>query len=312
MTFAFNQATRLYTPIIAGIAGPSKSGKTFSALRVAVGLANGGKIAMINTEGPNGHQYAELFKYDICDFPAPFSMKRYTEAIKDVASIHPAVVIIDSMSHAHEGQGGLLDQHESELDRMAGNDFKKRDRMTWAAWVKPKADETEMINSLLQVDFHLILCFRAKEKIKIVKGKDPVDLGWRPIASDRIHFETAFTLILPPNSKGTPDMTSEGSELRNPFDKMVQAKQLDENLGKQLLEWAKGGVTKQPSSKPEDIAAETKAFTEKCIEVGMSTAEIAGMKKHIWKQAPTKAELQWVIGSFTDWFDEFIEAQKAA
>lgn len=301
MAFAFNPATRLYTPIIAGIAGPSKSGKTFSALRIAVGLANGGKIAMINTEGPNGHQYAELFKYDICDFAPPFSMKRYSEAIRDVASIHPAVVIIDSMSHAHEGTGGLLDQHEAELDRLAGNDYKKRDKMTWAAWVKPKADETAMINALLQVDFHLILCFRAKEKIKIVKGKDPIDLGWRPIASDRIHFETAFTLILPPNSKGTPDMTNEGSELRNPFDKMIQAKQLDEQLGKELLGWANGG-----KPKPEDLTEEAKAFSNKCKDLALSDNDIKEFKMYLFKTAPTKAELRAVIDGFNDKYDQWV------
>lgn len=312
MSFTFSKAMRLSNPIIAGIAGPSKSGKTFSALRMAVGLANGGKIAMINTEGPNGHQYAELFQYDICDFTPPFSMKRYSEVIKDVSSIHPSVVIIDSMSHAHEGEGGLLDQHESELDRMAGNDYKKREKMTWAAWVKPKADETAMINSLLQVDFHLILCFRAKEKIKIIKGKDPIALGWRPIASDRIHFETAFTLILPPNSKGTPDMTNEGSELRSPFDKMIQAKQLDEQLGKSIAEWAKGGATPPPKNNQEDMAAEKELFALKCVELALSETDIAALKKFLFKKAPTKAELKAVNDNFADHFDKFIEGQTQA
>jgi hypothetical protein len=32
----------------------------------------------------------------------------------------------------------------------------------------------------------VILCFRAKEKIKIVKGAEPIDLGWQPIASESI------------------------------------------------------------------------------------------------------------------------------
>ena len=252
MGFTFKPASRVQTPIIVGLAGPSKSGKTFSALRIAKGLANGGKIAMINTEGPRGHQYADVFEYEKCDLTEPFSTKRYTEAIKAAQDFNPAVLIIDSMSHAHEGIGGMLDQHESELDRMAGQDFKKRDRMTWAAWVKPKADEASMINSMLQVKFHIVLCFRAKEKIKIVKGQEPQDLGWRPIASDRIHFETAFTLILPPNSKGTPDLSMTGSELRSPFDTMIKAVQINETLGKQLAEWSAGGTAPQATTKPAD------------------------------------------------------------
>ena len=97
-----------------------------------------------------------------------------------------------------------------------------------------------MINAMLQMDCYIILCFRAKEKLKLVKGKDPEPLGWQPIASDRIHYETAFTLILPPGSKGTPDMSAIGSELREPYDTMVTGKTIDEELGRKLAKWAEG------------------------------------------------------------------------
>jgi hypothetical protein len=147
--------------------------------------------------------------------------------------------------------------------------------MTWAAWVKPKADEANMINSMLQVKFHIVLCFRAKEKIKIIKGQDPQDLGWRPIASDRIHFETAFTLILPPNSKGTPDLSMTGSELRSPFDTMIKATQLNETLGKQLAEWSAGGTSPQEPAKQS--ADPTPAQPEK-TPLAATSASGGGLK----------------------------------
>ncbi len=246
--FTFRPAIREMIPVIIGLAGPSKSGKTMSAHRLAVGLAQGGKVAMINTEGPKGHQYADDFKYVAVDMEEPFSMKRYTEAIKAAAEIKPAVLIVDSMSHAHEGIGGMLMQHEAELDRMAGENYEKRNKLTWAAWVKPKQDEAVMINTMLQMRCHIILAFRAKEKIRIVKGKEPEDLGWQPIASDRIHFETAFTLILPPHSVGTPDLAA--SEFRTPYDKMIKAEQLNEDLGKRLAEWAIGGNGQKKTPPP--------------------------------------------------------------
>ena len=81
---------------------------------------------------------------------------------------------------------------------------------------------------------------RAKEKIKIVKGKDPVDLGWQPIIGDRVAFETIFTLTLPPHSKGVPDLAV--SEMREPFDSLIPLdQQLDEKIGVALAEWAAGG-----------------------------------------------------------------------
>jgi len=247
MAYIYKKAVREQTPVIVGLAGPSKSGKTYSALRLAQGMAQGGKIVMINTEGKRGHQYADKFDYLATDLSEPYTMTSYKEAIQAAAEIKPAVCIIDSMSHAHEGIGGMLDQHEKELDRLAkGGSFEKRQKLTWAAWIKPKADEANMVNVMLQQDFHIILCFRAKEKIKIIQGKQPKDLGWQPIASDRISFETAFTLILPPNSKGTPDLTEQGSELREPFDTMIKPVQINEALGTQIAQWSDGGHKTNP------------------------------------------------------------------
>lgn len=263
--FVFRPAIREQIPMIIGLAGPSKSGKTLSAHRLAVGLAQGGQVAMINTEGPKGHQYADKFKYVKVDMDEPFSMKRYLEAIKAAAEIKPSVLIIDSMSHAHEGIGGMLDQHESELDRMAGNDYKKRERMTWAAWTRPKADEAIMINTMLQMRCHIVLCFRGKEKIKIVKGQQPIDMGWQPIASDRIHFETAFTLILPPHSRGTPDLSV--SEFREPYDTMVKNEQLNEGLGERLAEWAKGKDSLRVSAGNSEAKQYLKSIQDSLVRV---------------------------------------------
>lgn len=283
MSYTFRPAVRVETPVIIGLAGPSKSGKTYSAMRLAIGLAQGGKIAMINTEGPRGHQYANApFKYDACDLKEPFSMKSYEEAIKEAGKFNPAVLIIDSMSHAHEGVGGMLDQHESILDQKAGNDFAKRDKLTWFAWVKPKKDEASMINTMLQQKFHIILCFRAKEKLKIVRGKEPENLGWRPIASDRIHYETAITLILPPSSKGKPDLSEKGSELREPFDSMVKSVQINEELGEKIAEWSSGGISKPaPTSEPETEVGSTQSNTD-TLEEKLSACENIEEIKFIW------------------------------
>lgn len=247
MSFTFRPAVREQTPLIVGIAGPTKSGKTYSALRVATGLANGGPVVMINAEGARGQQYADEFNYLTTDITRPYTPERYTEALRAAASLtpKPAVVIIDSMSHMHDGPGGMIEYHAAELDRMAGNDYKKRDRMNFTAWIKPKHAENQFIYAMLEADIPFVLCFRAKEKIKIVKGHDPIDLGWQPIAGDRITFETIFTLTLPPHSRGVPDLSL--SEMRKPFDSMIPAgRPLDEETGRRLAEWAAGGTAAAP------------------------------------------------------------------
>lgn len=244
MAFQLRPAVRENTPLIIGLAGPSKSGKTYSAHRLAQGIAPGGRIAMLNAEGARGHQYADRFKYLACDIEPPYSYARYTEAIQAIAKEGVDVLIIDSISHAHDGPGGMLEAHDRELDRLAGkDDYKRRERMTWTAWIRPKAAENSFIYAMLGLRCPVILCFRAKEKMEIRKGEEPKNLGYQPIASDRISFETIFTLLLPPHSKGVPDMKL--SDMREPFDAMVpEGKPVDEALGVALREWATGGRPK--------------------------------------------------------------------
>jgi len=247
MSITFRPAVRQNTPLIIGIAGPTKSGKTFSAHRLAVGLAHGGTVAMINAEGPRGHQYADRFQYVACELVAPYRPTAYTEALVAVEKIAPAVVIVDSASHMHDGPGGVLAWHEEILDRMAGKDTGKRNRSTFTAWVEPKAAENQFIYTMLSMQVPVILCLRAKEKLRIVSGKDPIDLGWQPIVGERVAFETMFTLMLPPHSKGVPDLSI--SDMREPFDAMVpKDRPIDEDLGRQLAAWAAGQAT--PTTTP--------------------------------------------------------------
>lgn len=268
MSFTFRPATRENTPLIIGLAGPTKSGKTFSAHRIARGLAGDGTVVMINAEGAKGHQYSDRFEYLAADIGAPFRPERYTEALKAALDLkpRPAVVIIDSLSHMHDGPGGMLEYHDAELDRLASDDQRARLRNQWTAWIRPKAAENEFIYTMLGADCHLILCFRAKEKLKIVKGKEPIDLGWQPIAGERVAFETIFTLTLPPHSKGVPDLAI--SEMREPFDKLVPADQpLSEATGSKLAEWA-AGRAKDAAAAPTPSSAAAAADPASTIVPG--------------------------------------------
>ncbi len=249
MSISFGRAVRENTPLVIGLAGPTKSGKTMSALRLATGLANGGVIAMVNAEGPRGHQYAGKFEYVTCDLSSPFAPQKYLEAVAEVKKLKPACLIVDSVSHMHDGPGGFLEMHDEIAERMSGGDRAKKERVTWAAWIEPKRLENQFIYSMLELACPVILCFRAKEKLKIVPGKQPIDLGWQPICSERIAFETLFTLTFEPHAKGVPTLAI--SDMREPFDTMVhEGEQIDEKLGQRLGEWAKGGKDKPPAQKP--------------------------------------------------------------
>lgn len=273
MTIQFRPAKRVNTPLILGLAGPTKSGKTMSAHRLAVGLAQGKPVVMINAEGAKGHQYSDRFDYLATDIEAPFRPAKYTEALNTALAMdpRPGVVIIDSCSHMHDGPGGILEWHEEELDRLAGQDKKRRERSTWTAWIRPKAAENQFIYAMLAADCHLILCFRAKEKIKIVPGQQPIDLGWQPIAGERVAFETIFTLVLPPHSKGVPDIAA--SEMREPFDALIPSdRPLSEETGEALAGWSTGNGAAKASGngrgQTSNGAAKAPVLTTELLDLG--------------------------------------------
>lgn len=277
--YTFRPAVRENTPLIIGISGPTKSGKTYSALRLATGLANGKPIAMINAEGLRGHQYADTFDYQACDLAPPFRPDVYVDALHAAKAMHPGCIIVDSVSHCHDGPGGILEWHEEILNEMAGNDFKKRDRCNFTAWIKPKAAENKLIYTMLDMPCPLILCMRAKEKVKIMPGKAPENLGWQPIVGERIAFETIFTLLLPPQSKGVPDL--EHSDMRTPFDQLVTRGQpIDEALGRTLAQWASGSSThtrphpEQPAAPFSKAQSEVEDYKTQLIEAGGDTAAL--------------------------------------
>lgn len=249
--FIATDAVRSEVPLLIGLVGPSGGGKTKSALRLADGIKaavgpGAGPIVFIDTESRRALHYAGEHQFKHIRFDGPFSPLRYLEAIQYARALKPSVIIVDSMSHEHEGPGGVLEQHSKFLDRKAGDDWGKRQAMSMLAWAEPKQQRRHLINGILQVDVPaMIFCFRAKEKLKPVKGKEPEHLGWMPIAGEEFVFEMTVCALLPPGCKGVPEWRPEekGSQsiikLPGQFQNLLNG-QLDEEMGRAMAEWAAG------------------------------------------------------------------------
>jgi hypothetical protein len=286
MTFNFKPATRQQTPLLLGIVGPSGGGKTYSALRLATGIQQvvGGEIAVIDTEARRSLHYANKFKFLHLDFEAPHGPDRYLEAIRAAVAAGARTIVVDSVSHEHEGSGGVLEWHEDELDRMAGEDYRKRESMTFIAWAKPKAARRRLINGLLQIRANFVFCFRAKEKIKMVKderGKTkPVDAGWQAIAGDEFVYEMTDRFLLPPGVKGVPDVSPEAWATGVP--KMPeehaaiigQGKPLDEAMGAALAQWAMGGATTPLAAKSTKGAFDVEGTMAAFATLGVTREQV--------------------------------------
>src|SRR5215472_1957883 len=110
--FAFAPAVRENTATFIALAGPSGSGKTRSALELATGLAGGGKIAVADTEGRRALHYADLYKFDHMSWEPPYTPQACARLIDAAEAGGYAVLIVDSASDEHEGEGGLQEIHE--------------------------------------------------------------------------------------------------------------------------------------------------------------------------------------------------------
>lgn len=106
----FKKAERKKAYLKIAMCGVSGSGKTYSALQLARGLGN--NIAMIDTENGSGELYSDLCSYDICSISAPFEHTKYIKAIKEAEADGYDVLIIDSLTQAWNGAGGLLEKQE--------------------------------------------------------------------------------------------------------------------------------------------------------------------------------------------------------
>lgn len=299
-TFTDRVAVREQVPMLIGLVGPSGSGKTYSALRIATGIkrVTGGDIFVIDTEARRALHYAGdgpgKFQFRYVEFGGPFGSLDYLAAIRHCADQKAGVIVVDSMSHEHEGPGGLIDAHESELTRMAGTDYAKRERMQMLAWQKPKAARRALLNGIVQLGVSCIMCFRAGEKTKPIKDpKDgklkPVAMGFSPIAGPEFVYEMTLSLMLYPRSDGVPtissDLPGENVAIKVPgqFRELVTGKDaLSEDLGERLAKWAGGGAAASPRAVSVDLSA--------ILAEGQQAAERGSATLQAWWKRLTAAE----------------------
>jgi len=218
----FHKAERKRGKLRLAIAGPAGSGKTYSSLLIAFGI--GGRIALIDTERGSGELYDHLGAYDACTLEAPFEPKKYVTAIKAAEVAGYDTIIIDSLTHAWAGTGGLLDRHGMIADK-SGN--------SWSAWRMVTPQHNELVDALLQSSCHIIATMRSKMEYTQVEegGKKSVKkLGMSPIQRDGMEYE--FTVFMDIDQNHIASSTKDRTTL---FD--GQYFKPSKQTGKVLTEW---------------------------------------------------------------------------
>lgn len=247
MSTSFRPAVRENVGLWINLIGGTGAGKSFTGMELASGIAGDKPFAVLDTENRRALHYADQFRFDHAELKPPFRPGAYAEAVMAADAAGYPVIMIDSGSHVWAGDGGVLDWQEEELERMAGNDYAKRERVKMSAWIKPKMDHKQMVQRLLQVKAHIILCLRAEEKIEMVKVNGKLEIqkkqsltgkdGWIPICDKNLPFEATASFLLLASNPGIPHPIKLQQQHRALFP-------LDKPIGREsglaIAQWAAG------------------------------------------------------------------------
>lgn len=256
---AFQKATRAGTKALIGLYGESGSGKTYSALMLARGLAGpDGLVMMIDTENRRGEMYADEIPggYDVQQLGEPYSSKRYSEMISEaeaVAGDKPAALVIDSFSHEWEGIGGVVNAAENIAENRA-----KKFKSSWNGtvafgdWKNPKQDHKRMMLKMLGSNLHIICCLRAQYASHQIDSADYEKHGIKsnarttvirddfqtPIQDKNFIFEMMAHIELSNKQPGVPILRKCPEMLRAAFEATPK---LSIDTGQAVAAWTDGG-----------------------------------------------------------------------
>ena len=240
--------------------GPSGSGKTLGSLLMAYGMvqelhpeANNeeiwSKIGLVDSERKRAlvyadteHQGVRIGEYWHIPLTHPYTVDRYIEATTSLKEAGCEVVILDSISHAWEGDGGLLD-----LQQDYGGTFQ--------AWRDVNPTYTKFIDLITGElhDINIISTLRLKQKHEVSTSEtgklEVVKLGLKPVQRDSLEYELQMVF--------TVDMDNMASVSKDNSSLFQGRKfKITPEDGANIMKWLDKGV---------DVKAEQKAKREQIL-----------------------------------------------
>jgi hypothetical protein len=229
-------AERAGAHLLIQLYGPPRSGKTYTALRIARGTVGPkGKIGVLDTESGRARLYSDKVPggFVVGELTPPYTPRRYLEAIEEFLAYGVDILVVDSFSHCWEGPGGVLEMADQA---------EEQGRKGLQKWLAPKRDYKKLVSFLLSTRMHMILCSRAKQPIleAVVEGENTLlTQPWEPIQDKRLKYE--MTIVVPMTLDGAYEI--EPSRLKVPGDlaHLFQGALLDEGTGAAIAQWVNGG-----------------------------------------------------------------------
>lgn len=189
---AFKKATKSQAKLRLSIFGPSSSGKTYTALVLAKAL--GGPIAVIDTERGSASKYAgDAADFEVLELTS-FEPAKYIRAIGEAEKERFPVLVVDSLTHAWSGKGGILEQKDSKGGR-------------FDAWKDLTPQQHELLEAILSYPGHVIVTMRSKTEYvieQVEKGgrmvATPRKIGLAPVQRQDLEYEFDVVLRMDPDN----------------------------------------------------------------------------------------------------------------
>lgn len=282
---AFRRATKSQSKLRLALCGLAGSGKTFSALAIAAGIAaemrrlghGQGRIALVDTEHESASLYADRFEFDTAPLDN-HSPRAYVDTIREAEAAGYDIVIIDSLSHAWSGKNGALEQKDNAAAR-GGN--------SWTAWRDITPMHNALVDAMLASRCHLIATMRQKmEYIQTTEGgKTKIEkVGLAAIQREGMEYE--FTCVgdlgldhvLRISKTRLDGVLSTGEAFERP----------GELFAKRVYGWLMSGAVAAPRPAQEPVLAPT---ADQLVTEALSAIDAAASLEELQALVPRLKEL---------------------
>ena len=242
---AFQKAVRTQSRLRVALSGPAGSGKTWSALELASGLADkiGSRVALVDSESGSSNLYANTFDFDSMDLLDP-SVEGYVRSMRDAVAAGYRVLILDSISPEWDAVLRVV-------DNSGGGKF--------GAWRDATPLHDSFVAAIKNFPGHIFATIRTKTAYEIEQsegGKKTIrKLGLAPKQRDGIEYEFDAFLDI--------DISNCANSTKDRLHLFTEPRILSRADGEMLGDWVLGIET--------EIEARDRIF-EAAIENAVETA----------------------------------------
>lgn len=295
--FVLQQATREAVIPKILLAGCSGSGKTLSALMLAYGMIEGttdedwADIVVADTENKSAKHYVnaafmvgggqtgepqqtvEIGRFTHVVFDPPYHPDRWLKLIAEVIAAKKKILILDSLSHEWDGDGGVLDWNR-KLGARATD------------WAVTGPAHQRVLDCIRRAPIPIIACLREEQKLEITKVPDGkggektqvVKLGLKPKQREGTEYE--FDIQMSIDHATHCAVVGTGKDRTGLFSARIPAV-ISPETGRIIANWAKSG--EDPVGSRGWVARRCKAIAEsptmeKLVEVyGLTSRQGASL-----------------------------------